>query len=466
MKNTIPVVAVLGHVDHGKTTLLDAIRKTNLAQREVGGITQGIGAYQVEVAHEGQKRLITFIDTPGHQAFLKMRSRGAVVADVAILVVAANEGAKPQTIESIKHIKESGIPYIVVLTKSDLPEINIEKVKQQLVKDGVTLESLGGNVPCINVSAKKGTGIKELLDLVLLVWEMQEGKEKDGQTRAVVIESKLDPRRGPVATVIVKNGRLAITDKLFVGAMPFKIRAMFNYQGKGVKEAKTGDAVEILGFSSVPYPGEIVQVQNEQPKEEVKQSVLEAEPALLIILKADNEGSLEAILELLPKQILIVEKGSGEVTEGDVLLAKAQKGIIIAFNVKLRPDVAKLAQVEKVVIKEYKIIYELLDQIKEVVEGLTSPAASEVILGKGKILAQFPYNKTKVLGVGVIEGRMAVGDRVKLVRGETEVGKSRIASMRKVKEEVKVAQQGTECGIVIEPILDFELGDMVLSYRI
>ncbi|MBI2622309.1 GTP-binding protein [Candidatus Microgenomates bacterium] len=466
MENVTPVVAVLGHVDHGKTTLLDSIRQTNLAQAEVGGITQGIGAYQAEVSHEGQKRLITFIDTPGHQAFVKMRSRGVSAADIAILVVAASEGVKPQTIESISHIKESGIPYIVVLTKSDLPDINTEKVKQELAKAGVMLEGLGGNVPCLSLSAKTGKGLKELLSLILLVWDLAEKKQQE-ELCAVVIESKLDRHRGALATVVVKSGQINTQDELFVGATPFKVRAIFNYRGQSLKQVQTGEAVEILGFTKVPLPGEIIQGKGQEVvKQPAKQAVNSEEFALSVILKTDNQGSLEAILQLLPKEILIIEKGSGEVTEGDVLAAKAQKAIIVAFNIKLRSEVVKLAQVEKILIKEYKIIYQLLEEIKEVVDSIKSGKTSEVVLGQARILAQFPFNKTRVLGIKVVEGRLAVGDRIKLIRQEAEIGKSKIISMRKIKEEIKVAREGTECGIVIEPLLDFELGDMVLSYQI
>lgn len=461
-----PVVTVLGHVDHGKTTLLDTIRKTNVAQREVGGITQRIGAYQIEASHDGGKRPITFIDTPGHEAFLNMRKYGVTAADIAILVVAANEGVKPQTKESIRHIKESDIPYIVALTKSDLPDINIEKIKQELTQAGVLLEGLGGNTPYISVSAKKGTGIKELLDLILLIWDMEDKKEKDGPTQAVVIESRLDAGRGPTATVVVKSGKLATQEELFVGGRPFKIRAIFNSQGVGIKQAPAGWAVEILGFTEVPAPGEIVQITSEEAKEEQPKQLATDITTLSVILKADTQGTLEAIVGLLPKEILIIEKGSGEVTEGDILLAKAHKSIVIALNAKAKPDVIKLAQIEKVIVKEYKIIYEMVEEIKEVVRELKNGVAQESILGKGKILAEFPYDKTKVLGIKVIEGRIAVGDRIKLVRADIEIGKSTIKSMRKVKEEIKVAQRGTECGMVIDPVLDFELGDMVLSYRI
>lgn len=461
-----PVVAVLGHVDHGKTTLLDTIRKTNVAAREVGNITQSIGAYQIEVLFEGKTRKISFIDTPGHEAFLEMRSRGAKVADLAILVVAANEGVKPQTVESIKHIKNSKIPFIVALTKSDLPDINELKVKQQLVKVGVSLEGFGGNVPVIIVSAKMNQGIKELLEMILLVWDMQERKLVSGQLQAVVIESKLDQKKGALATVVIKSGQLKVGDEVFIGQSPAKIRAIFNDHHQSLELATPGDAVEVLGFSSIPQPGEVVVKEKKQVIAEQDSTSKPKEGALLIILKTDNLGSLEAIMGLLPEDILVLSKGSGEVTESDILLAKAQNAIIIAFNVKVRGEVLKLAKLEQVIVRQYRLIYELVSEVEEAVEGLKIGKVDQIILGRAAVLASFPYNKVKVLGVRVNEGRMALGDRVKLVRDKQEIGIGTIKSIRKQKENIKVVQKGEECGIILQPMLDFEVGDMLLSYRI
>lgn len=468
-----PIVAVLGHVDHGKTTLLDTIRKTNVVEREVGQITQSIGAYEVSISPEEEEKKITFIDTPGHEAFLAMRSRGVSAADIALLVVAANEGVKPQTQESIKSIKESEIPLIVVFTKSDLPNIDISQVKQQLIKEKVLLEGLGGNVPSLSVSAKTGQGIKELLDLISLVWEMEEqpSLEKMAQDKltAVVIESRLDSRRGIAITLVIKSGILHLADEVFGQSSQAKIRAILNSQGKNLKEALPGSAVEVLGFTSLPSPGEVVQ-DKEIESEEIKSLFKEKkEPGILfIIVKADNLGSLEAILSLLPEEVTVVSGASGEVNESDIFLAKAQKAIVIAFNSVVRKDVLKLAEIERVIIKQYRLIYELLDEVKEVVEGLKSGRKldKEVILGKATILASFPYEKTKVLGIRVVEGRVALGDKVKLLRKEEEIGESRVKSLKKKKEDVKVVQKGEEGGVIVEPSLDFELSDMLLSYRI
>lgn len=466
-----PVVCVLGHVDHGKTTLLDAIRKTSVAEKEVGQITQKIGTSEITIPYEGEKRKITFIDTPGHEAFLTMRSRGVSAADIAILVVALNEGVKPQTKESIKHIKESKIPVIVALTKADLPDINQEKVKQQLVKEGILLEGLGGNVPALLVSGKTGKGIKELLDLILLVFEMQDDKKDKKEFKAVVIESKLDPKKGNLVTLVIKSGCLKVGDEIKARNSTGKVRAIFNSFGESLKEASVGSGIEILGFTSLPKPGEIVSLLGEEKIEEVFEKdfqVAKKESLLLLLLKADTLGSLEAISDLLPKEASIILKGTGPVNDSDILLAKAQKAIVLAFNVPVKKDILQLAHLERVIVKQYNLIYELLREIEEVVGDIKSGSGlkTETILGKIKILASFPAGKTKALGLKVLEGRIASGDRVKLLRRDTELGKSQIKSLRKGKEITKVAEIGEECGAVLDPLLDFEVGDMLLSYRV
>lgn len=469
--NRPPVVAVLGHVDHGKTTLLDSIRKTNEAGSEPGGITQKIGAYQIEINFEGENRKITFIDTPGHEAFLAMRSRGVSAADIAILVIAANENVKPQTKESIKHIKESKIPFIVALTKSDLPSIQPTKIKQELAKEEVLVEELGGKIPCILVSAKTGKGVKELLDMILLVWDMQEKKEEP-EFRAVVIESKLSPRKGILATLVIKSGELGVKDEVFFGTIGLvsKIRAIISPQGKQVNTAQAGDAVEVLGFAELPKLGEVITRQ--KPVREDKTVPLEKalktehpKQALSIILKADTLGSIEAILASLSREVLVVSANSGLVGEGDITNARAHGAIIIAYNVRVGADIFKFAKNEKVIIKQYNLIYELLDQIRETAQGLLE-IETETILGKANVLASFPFEKTKVLGLRVFEGRVALGDKIRLIREEQEIGESTIRSMRRGKENLNVAEKGTECGVVISPMLDFEVGDMLLSYHV
>lgn len=466
-----PVVCVLGHVDHGKTTLLDAIRKTSVAAKEAGQITQKIGTSEITIPYENEKRKITFIDTPGHEAFLTMRGRGVSASDIAILVVAGNEGVKPQTKESIKHIKESKIPTIVVLTKADLPEINQEKVKQQLVKEGMLLEGLGGNTPVLLVSAKTGKGIKELLDLILLVFEMQEGKKELEEFKAVVVESKLDPQKGNLVTLVIKSGRLKVKDEIRAGKATGKVRAIFNSFGESLKEAEIGLGVEVLGFTTLPNPGELVTLLGEEKSEEILEKdlpIVKGESLLALLLKADTLGSLEAISALLPGETSIILKGTGPVNDGDILLAKAQKAVVLAFNVPVKKDILHIAHLEGVIIKQYKLIYELLDEIKEVVESIKSGSGlkNEIVLGKAKILASFPAGKTKALGLKVIEGRIASGDRIKLLRRDEELGKSKISSLRKGKGIVKIAENGEECGAVLDPLLDFEVGDMLLSYRV
>lgn len=468
-----PVVAVLGHVDHGKTTLLDSIRKTDIAAREVGQITQGIGASTVPVSLGREIRKITFIDTPGHEAFIAMRSRGTSAADIAVLAVAINEGVKPQTKEAISLIKESKIPFIVALTKSDLPDKNPSRVKQELASSGISLEGMGGEVPVVEVSAKTGIGVKELLELILLVWDMQEKKEKkkeDSEFMAVVIESRLDSRKGPLVTVVIKSGELKVREEVFIGDEKSKIRAIFDIQKRQVLLAKNGEAVEVLGFSSLPHPGEIVfkerKVEGKPLGEDQEKPKEEGEPSLSLVLKADSLGSLEAILNLLPKEVLVIAKGSGEVTEGDVILAKANKAIIVGFNTRVSHSVVKLADIEHVLIKKYNLIYELLTELKDVVEGIkTGERKIETQLGRAQILTSFPYDKKKVLGVKIVEGRVALGDKIRLMRGEEDKGQAKILSMRRQKEDIKRADQGTECGLILEPSLDFEVGDMLLSSK-
>lgn len=469
-----PVVAVLGHVDHGKTTLLDAIRKTNVAQREHGGITQSIGAYQVGIHHEGKRRKITFIDTPGHEAFLKMRSRGVSSSDIALLVVATDDGVMPQTVESIKHIKNAQIPFIVVLTKSDLEGASPQKVKQQLVKAEVALEGLGGDVPAVLVSAKTGTGVKELLELILLVSEVS-GIEKDevAQFLGVVIESMLDPRVGSLATVIVKSGKVCVGDVVVCEGIEAKVRSLIFFDGKRLQEAMPGDPIEMLGFSTVPPVGATVSSSQGLREIGLKEHSLVQKPqaqlkegGFPLILKAGTEGSLEAIVSSLPPNMTIIEKGTGSITEGDILLAKSTKAITVGFNAKVSPSVVKLAQTEGVIIKTYTLIYELLQELLEVAKDLESGKApsSKKLGGRAEIIASFPYKDGKILGVRVIEGTLRRGATVELEKDGSVLGSSTTASIRQGKRDVASVKKGQECGVLLTPSLDFTLGDMLLSY--
>lgn len=472
-----PVVSVLGHVDHGKTTLLDAIRKTNIADREHGGITQKIGASEIEIIHEGEKRKITFIDTPGHETFSKMRSRGAKVADIGLLIVSAAEGVKPQTIESLKAFREANVPFIVVFTKIDLETADIERVKQQLLKEEVLIEGYGGDIPTIQVSAKANKNIKELLDLILLVFDLSENKEDlyAQNFEAVIIESKLDKRQGPIATIVVKKGKINLKEKLLAEDIQATIKALANDRGENVKEVSVGEAAEILGFEKVPPVGAKVFKKDETKEVEVKKDERqmqkpgeyrfdEEKPALSIILRADTEGSLEAIINALPSEINIVSKKTGEVNEAGVILAKSIGGIIISFNVKIRNEVLLIAKQEKVLAKNYTIIYELISEIKDVLEG-KKLAAEERIYGVAKVLASFPFEKTKVLGISVLDGRVAKGDRIRLVRGEDIMGESSITSLRQGKNQTSKIEKGEEGGAIISPFLDFTIGDMLISHE-
>lgn len=471
-----PIVAVLGHVDHGKTTLLDFIRKSALASREHGGITQAIGAYQIEY----KKRLITFIDTPGHVAFAKMRSRGATVADIAILVVASDDSVKPQTLESIRQIKAAGVSLIVAINKIDLPAANPEKVKADLAKAGVQVEGFGGDVPVSLVSAKTGMGIPELMDLILLIADMKEfDNNPTGELEANVIESRLDKFKGMVATVLIKSGTLTAGMNLFETDKNIcRVRALFDEAGKKVAEALPGKPVEVLGFTTLPTVG--AQLSETPRKTEKLESITSIQPAnvvdflaamdeqakkkLKIILKTDTAGSLEAILESLSReQIDIVRVSVGDVTDADVFEASSTGSIIIGFNVKIGTSTEKLARVEKVVFRTYSIIYELLTEMEEVVEGMKELIFKERELGRGMIIAEFPFDQERIAGTKIVSGRLAKGDTVRVVRGEQEIARVRIKSLRKGKVETTKVETGAECGVLFDKKVDFLVEDGIIA---
>ncbi|HKC14904.1 MAG TPA: translation initiation factor IF-2 [Patescibacteria group bacterium] len=463
-----PVVTVLGHVDHGKTTLLDAIRKTNIATREHGGITQKIGASQVEIVHEGQKRKITFIDTPGHEAFMQMRGRGVKVADIGLLVVSLVDGVMPQTKESIKILKTANIPYIVVLTKSDVPDKNAEKVKGQLLKEEVLLEGQGGDVPVIEVSAKTNQNIKELLDLILLVQDMHPLPVGD-KFKGIVIESRLDTKAGPRATVIVKSGKLSLRDEIISGEVNGRVRTLINGNAEQLKEAITGDGVEVLGFEKVPTVGSIVHKKGEEvEKEEDSKASVEAfrkgsEDLLRVVIVADSYGSLEAITNAVEEKINIVSKKTGEVTPADLMFAKSTGAIILGFNAKISPSLEKTAREEKILIRNYPLIYEMIAEIEDFLEGKRL-SLEEKIFGRAKILASFPFDKQKVIGIAVLEGRVAKGDRVRIERDDISVGEGTIASVRQGKDQISKIEAGAEAGVLLANDLDFQVGDMLISH--
>ena len=464
-----PVVAVLGHVDHGKTTLLDAIRKTDVAKREHGGITQKIGASSITFVSDKKERRITFIDTPGHEVFAKMRAQGANAADIGLLVVSSTDGVMHQTKESINLLQAAKIPFIVVLTKTDLPDKNIEKVKQQLLKEEVMLEGYGGDVSVIEVSAKTNTNIKELLDLILLVFELRQENQsvlEQADFKGIVIESKLDPKVGPKATIIIKNGSVSVRDEIESDGDVARVRTIINDKGERLQKATIGDAVEILGFEKVPDVGSIATKKSSIKKAFAPVTLPKIQPSkegLSIILCVDTLGSLDAIANALPKKVLIVSQKTGEITPADVLLAKSVGAIIIGFNIKVGSSVLKLVSLEKVLLKNYNLIYELIDEINDVLKGKQIKIEEE-IFGKAKVLASFPYEKTKVLGITVLEGRVARGDKATLTRKDEIIGKSIVSSVRIGKNPISKVEKGRDAGIILSPFLDFAIGDMLISY--
>lgn len=471
-----PVVSVLGHVDHGKTTLLDAFRKTNVVSREAGGITQAIGASKIEITHDDKKRFITFIDTPGHEAFSNMRSHGVSASDVVLLVVASDDGIKPQTKESIEKILASKLPYIVVLTKSDAEGANIEKVKQQLASEGVLLEGLGGDVPFIAVSAKTGSKISELLELIVIVYDFAEiKKDPKIQFTGVVIEAKLDKRRGVLASLIVKNGTIKVGDKVYTESKEVgKVRALIDTTGGQVKEALPGDAVEIFGLTEVLPAGSVVntagatiqakttEVASVAPMDLMAMLRGQNEEKLPVIVKTQTSGEFEAISAALPDDVKVIFEGRGEISVSDILMARDFSAIIVGFNVDIEKQAKVLAESNNTFYRTYDIIYNLLDELNDAV-ALIQERAQRKVLGKAQILATFEGNEGQILGVRITDGRLAVGDKIVITRGENETPESKLVSLKQGKKDAKEIGKGNECGIMIDPQVDFTIGDMVIS---
>lgn len=475
-----PIVTILGHVDHGKTTLLDFIRKSSVASKEHGGITQHIGAYQIE--HQG--KVITFIDTPGHAAFEKMRSRGAKVADIAVLVVAADDGIMPQTDEAIKHIQAAKVPMIVAVNKVDLPGINIkvqlEKIKKQLSDKGVVVEEYGGDVPLVSLSAKSGENVDKLLEMISLVSEIHEIKgDAEAPAAGVVIEANLDKFKGAIATILVRNGSLKKGDQILVGGVKGKIRGMFDFNGKLVDQAGPSTPVEVLGLEVVPQVGAILGNEAELSEgEEIVRSLVDKlkqgdTKTLKVIIKADKQGSLEAIeasLEKFNENGLVVDfifTGTGDIGEENIKLASSVGAIIIGFNVKVAPTASKMAETEHVLVRTYNIIYELLEDIEEVVNTLLEVGQLEEVMGRANIIAEFPYGKDeRVAGCRVIEGEIAKGHKIRIIREGQNIGETKLKSLRKVKEEVNKVEKGNDCGMLFDPPVEFQIGDVVESFRV
>jgi translation initiation factor IF-2 len=458
-----PVVAVLGHVDHGKTTLLDYLRKSRITSSEAGGITQHIGAYQVET--NGKK--ITFIDTPGHEAFINLRSRGAQTADIALLVIDAAESVKPQTVESIKIIQKAGIPMIIAMNKIDLPGANPKKVAQDLLRYNVQTEEHGGKIATVPISAKTGKGIPDLLDTILLVAEIKKISASDkGKLEASVIESRKDKFRGIIATVLIQEGTLTVGEKVWIGEKEEKIRALFDDRGKGIKQATPGMPVVVFGLGTLPPIGSILRSEPHTTAKTEKVLEKNEGSVLSIMLKADAQGSLEAILGGLPEDLTVITTGIGDITEGDVTNAKASGLVIIGFGVGLTTPVRKFAEDEGVRIRTYDIIYKLFEEIKDGVEILKSGPQKEII-GEAKVVQVFDTSDGKVAGSQVVQGRMAKGDKVHIMRGgELIADNVRIVSVREHKDEVTKVEKGKLCGIILSSRVDFTAGDMIQSYTL
>jgi len=486
-----PVVTIMGHVNHGKTRLLDAIRQTNVMATEAGGITQHIGAYQVEV--DGRK--ITFVDTPGHEAFTAMRARGAQVTDIVILVVAADDGVMPQTLEAIDHARAAGVPIVVAINKIDKPNINLELVKQQLADAGLLIEEWGGDIVSVSVSAKEKIGITELLENLLVVAEMEDLRANPLQPAVgVVIEAKLDRTKGPLATVLVQTGTLRLGDTLVVGTTWGRVKAMFDGMGKRVRKAESATPVEILGLTSVPQVGDglrvasgerqaqaLIQKRLEEMQQESKSVSLSnlydqisagQVKELNIILKADVQGSIEPIrgsLEQLGTEevrVGVIHSGTGNITESDVMLAIASKGIIIGFGVGCEPGARRLADVERVSIRSYDVIYNLVDDVGKALKGMLEPSYVEVVEGRAEVRASFSIGKKgKVAGVYVIEGKVSRGVSARLWRQEQVECESTVSSLRRFKDDVKEVAAGYECGVGITDFSEFQVGDILEFFR-
>ncbi len=490
-----PVVTIMGHVDHGKTKLLDAIRQTNMVDKEAGGITQHIGAYQVDV--NGQK--VTFLDTPGHEAFTAMRARGAQVTDITILVIAADDGVMPQTLEAIDHARAAGVPIIVAINKIDKPGANPDRVKQQLAEAGLVVEEWGGDVIAVPVSAKEKRGIPQLLENIMLVAEMEDLKADPSRpAEGTVIEAEMDRTRGALFTALISSGTLKEGEVVVVGETWGKVKAMFNDAGKRVKRAAPSTPVEVLGLDIVPQVGDAMLVVADEKAaqaviEKRRQSVAKEITAqravslsnlyeqlsagkvkeLGIILKTDVQGSLEPIRNSLEKlsndevKVSFIHSGPGNITESDILLALASKGVIVGFNTSVETGAKRLAEREGISIRLYDIIYNLIEDVDKALKGMLEPTEVEVIDGHADVRAVFPAGKKeKAAGIYVTEGKVMRGSSVRVMRGGKKIHESAVTSLRRFKEDVREVATGYECGVGVQGFNDFQVGDTLEFFRI
>ncbi len=490
-----PVITVMGHVDHGKTTLLDAIRQTNIAEREYGQITQHIGAYEVE----WRGRTIVFIDTPGHEAFTALRARGAMVTDIVVLVVAADDGVMPQTIEAINHARAAEVPIIVAINKIDRSDANIERVKVQLAEQGLVPEEWGGETTCVSISALKRQGIEDLLEMILLVADMAELKaDPAAPAWGYILEAKKDPKRGPTATVIVKEGTLRKGDWVVAGTTYGRIRLMTDWKGNEVREAPPSKPVSILGLEDLPEAGDKVEVVPdertartiaEQRAEEKRLRQLQPirrisldeffaqvqagqTKELNLIVKGDVQGSVDAIVYSLNRlehpevRINIIHKGIGDVLESDIMLASASNAVILGFNVRVDPSGRRALQHEQVEVRLYRIIYELIDDVKKAIVGLLEPIRREDVLGVAEVRATFRTRIGTVAGCFVQRGRLVLNAPCRIIRNGQVIATSRIISLRHYTEDRTEILEGMECGVGLEDFYAFEAGDLIEAYQI
>lgn len=487
-----PVVTVMGHVDHGKTSLLDAIRQTHVTSQEAGGITQHIGAYQV--VQQGKK--IVFLDTPGHEAFTSMRARGAQVTDIAILVVAADDGVMPQTIEAINHAKAAKVPIIVAINKMDKPDANPERVQQQLTEYGLVAEAWGGDTIMAPVSAAKKTGINELLEMILLVAEVQDLKANPNRPAiGTIVEAELDKGKGPVATVLVQNGTLRIGDTIIAGTAFGKVRAMTNDRGEKVKKAPPSTPVEVIGLSDVPQAGDILAVVDERTARGIAEKRVAKNKAdavtqgqkvtledlfqqiqagnikdLNLLVKADVQGSIEALRQSLESlknkevRVMIVHSGVGAINESDVMLASASNALIIGFNVRPDANARKAAETEKVDMRMYRVIYDAINDVEAAMTGMLAPEFREVVLGRVEVRQVFNIPKGIVAGSYVLEGKITSTSQIRLLRNGIVVHEGKLESLRRFKDDVKEVAAGYECGITLEKYRDVKEGDIIEAF--
>ncbi|MGI6513439.1 MAG: translation initiation factor IF-2 [Syntrophomonadaceae bacterium] len=495
MKPRPPVVTVMGHVDHGKTSLLDAIRETNVVSREAGGITQHIGAYQVNIHNER----ITFIDTPGHEAFTAMRARGAQATDIAVLVVAADDGVMPQTVEAINHARAARVPILVAINKIDKESANPELIKQQLTKHQLIPEEWGGDTIFVPVSAKTGEGIDLLLEMIILIAEMRELKaDPDRPAEGVVIEGQLDRGRGPVATILVQKGTLRVGDTLLCGTAFGKVRAMVNDRGNRITEAGPSTPVEVLGLTDVPMAGDIFRAVDEKVARQVSalrlsekkreeqtrtskvslddffKQIQEGEvKELNLIIKGDVQGSVEAIIQSLERlstdevKVNVIHTGVGAVNESDVMLASASNAIIIGFNVRPDSKARKYAEEEHIEIRLYRVIYETIEDIKKAMAGLLEPEHVERFQGRSEVRATFKVPKAGVVaGCYVMEGKVTRNANIRVLRDGMVIYEGKLSSLKRFKDDVKEVQTNFECGVGIEGFNDIKEGDILETYTI